>query len=265
MLRQANAVQQITMQVVMALAPAAAGFVIARAGTAAGFGVDAASFVVSAAFLTALVLAPRDRAAARPSAFRDFVGGLTYLREHRLLRYMIIMASVFFFGQAGSTYVGLPVLAKGPLAAGPGGLGILFSASGIGALVGGAVGGMVQLKRRGLIGSILIIAMGCVIAGIALTRSLWAAAGLLFFSGAAMSWVGITYMTIIQQSTDRAFMGRVMGLMMFGIYGMYPFSYGAAGWLSEAVGVHMLFVLGGALIVLAGVMGLVVREVRSLE
>jgi hypothetical protein len=80
-----------------------------------------------------------------------------------------------------------------------------------------------------------------------------------------MSWVGITYMTVIQQTTDRAFMGRVMGMLMFGIYGMYPFSYGLAGWLTEAVGVHMLFALGGALIVVAGLMGLAVREVRMLE
>jgi MFS family permease len=157
------------------------------------------------------------------------------------------------------------VLAKGPLAAGPGGLGILFSASGVGALIGGAIGGMVHLRRRGLIGGVLIVAMGGVIAAIALTRSLWGAAALLFLSGAAMAWVGITYMTVIQQSTGRAFMGRVMGLMMFGIYGLYPVSYGLAGWLSEAVGVRMLFVLGGALVSLAGVMGLVVREVRGLE
>jgi MFS family permease len=265
MLRAANAVNQMTMQVVMALAPAAAGFVIARAGTAVGFGVDAVSFIVSAAFLALLTVAPRDRAPGRPSALRDFLDGIDYLKQNRLLRYMIIMASVFFFGQAGSTYVGLPVLAKGPLAAGPGGLGILFSASGVGALIGGAIGGMVHLRRRGLIGGVLIVAMGGVIAAIALTRSLWGAAALLFLSGAAMAWVGITYMTVIQQSTGRAFMGRVMGLMMFGIYGLYPVSYGLAGWLSEAVGVRMLFVLGGALVSLAGVMGLVVREVRGLE
>lgn len=265
LLRPANAVNQITMQVVMALAPALAGFVIARAGTAAGFGVDAASFVLSALFLAALALAPRDRTASRPSALRDFLNGLAYLKQQRLLRYMIVMASVFFFGQAGATYVGLPVLAKGPLAAGPGGLGLLFSASGVGALLGGAIGGMVHVRRRGLIGGVLIIAMGCVIAAIALTRTLWAAAALLFLSGAAMSWVGITYMTVIQQTTDRAFMGRVMGMLMFGIYGMYPFSYGLAGWLTEAVGVHKLFALGGALIVVAGLMGLAVREVRMLE
>jgi MFS family permease len=265
LLRPANAVNQITMQVVMALSPAAAGFVIARAGTAAAFGVDAASFVISAAFLGALALAPRDRSVARPSALRDFLDGLAYLKQQRLLRYMIVMASVFFFGQAGATYVGVPVLVKGPLDAGPGGLGILFSASGVGALLGGAIGGMVHVRRRGLIGGALIIAMGCVIAGIALTRTLWAAAVLLFFAGAAMSWVGITYMTVIQQTTDRAFMGRVMGMLMFGIYGMYPVSYGLAGWLTEAVGVHLLFALGGGLIVLAGVMGLAVREVRTLE
>jgi MFS family permease len=80
-----------------------------------------------------------------------------------------------------------------------------------------------------------------------------------------MSWLGITYVTAVQQRTEREFMGRVMGMMMFGIYGLYPVSYGLAGWLAELIGVRALFAGGGALIALSGLLGLMVREQRALD
>src|SRR3972149_5652555 len=128
---------------------------------------------------------------------------------------MIIMASVFFFGFAGATFVGLPVLAKGPLAAGPQGLGILFSASGLGALAGTLTAG--------------------------------------------------AFGALIQQRAPHGYVGRVMGMLMFGIYGLYPVSYALAGWISELTGVRLLFVLGGAMIVLSGLTGLSVRELRAVD
>jgi MFS family permease len=265
MLRQANAVNQATIQIVIAAAPGLAGFVIAAVGTAAGFAVDAASFVISALFLMLLVLPSRTKGAAAQSPWRDFAEGAAFVRQQPLVRTVIVMASVFFFGHAGATYVGLPVLVKGPLAAGPAALGILFSASGVGALAGGLVGGAAGARWRGLIGVALIGTTGVLVAGIALTQTLWQAAALLFASGAAMAWVGVTYVTLIQQVTPRPFMGRVMGMLMFGIYGLYPASYGVAGWLAELGGVRTLFALGGALIAASAALGLSVPEVRRLD
>jgi MFS family permease len=265
MLRQANAVNQVTNQVVLAAAPGAAGFVIAAVGTAGGFAVDTASFVLSAVFLLLITAPPRVAAPSGHSAWRDFVEGVAFVRGRPLLLTVVVMASVFFFGYSGATYIGLPVLARGPFGAGPQGLGILFSAYGVGSLAGGLVGGTVHTGRRGLTGAALIGATGLATAAIALAQHLWQAALLLCLSGAAMAWVGITYVTVVQQRTEPAFMGRVMGMLMFGIYGLYPVSYGLAGWLSELVGVRALFALGGALIVMAGLLGLVVREVRTLD
>jgi MFS family permease len=264
-LRQANAITQVTNQVVLAAAPGAAGFVIAAVGTAGGFAVDAASFVVSALFVLLIAAPARPAGRASCSAWRDLAAGVAFVRARPLLLSVIVMASVFFFGYAGATYVGLPVLARGPLGAGPEGLGLLFSAYGAGSLAGGLVGGTVHAGRRGLVGAALIGVTGAATAGIALAYALWQAAVLLAVSGAAMAWVGITYVTIVQQRTEPAFMGRVMGMLMFGIYGLYPVSYGLAGWLSELVGVRALFVAGGALIVGSAVAGLMVREVRTLD
>ena len=260
-LRQANAVNQLTSQLVLMAAPALAGLVIAAVGTAAGFAVDAASFLISAAFLLLITTGPRQVASSGQSAWRDFVEGVQVVRRDRLLATMIAMASLFFFGYAGATYVGLPVLAKG-LSSGPQGLGILFSANGLGALAGEAYHPM---PRRGLIGAMFIGTVGFLIAAISQVQSVWQGAPLLFVAGGLLSWVGITFVTLIQGRAARAYMGRVMGMLMFGIYGLYPFSYGLAGWVSEAVGVRLLFVVGGGLILGSGLLGLAVRELRELD
>lgn len=263
-LRQANAVNQLTNQLVLMAAPALAGLVIAAVGTAAGFAVDAASFIISAAFLLLIATGPRQVSSSGQSAWRDFVEGVQVVRRDRLLATMIAMASLFFFGYAGATYVGLPVLAK-ELSSGPQGLGILFSANGLGALAGGALGGMLRLRRRGLIGAMFIGTVGFLIAAISQVQTIWQGAPLLFVAGALLSWVGITFVTLIQGRAARTYMGRVMGMLMFGIYGLYPFSYGLAGWVSEAVGVRLLFVVGGGLIVGSGLLGLAVGELRELD
>jgi MFS family permease len=265
LLRPANAVNQVTSQIVLSAAPGLAGLVIAAVGTAGGFAVDAASFLISAFFLLLIVTAPRQRVAGRQSPWRDLVEGVAFVKRDRLLMTLIVMASVFFFGYAGATYVGLPVLVKGPLHSGPQGLGILFSAYGLGALAGGIIGGTIAGRRRGLLGVGLIAAMGMLIATIALAQSVWQAALLLAISGAMISWVGITFMTLIQQRADRAYLGRVMGMLMFGIYGLYPVSYGLAGWISEFTGVRTLFVIGGAIIICSAVAGFSVRELRELD
>jgi hypothetical protein len=107
--------------------------------------------------------------------------------------------------------------------------------------------------------------MGILIALISLASTLGAAAALLFASGALMSWLGITFMTMLQMRTDRAYMGRVMAIMLFGIYGLYPLSYGVAGWVSEAIGVRALFLAGGLMVAAAGLLGLATPAMRRLD
>jgi hypothetical protein len=263
-LRQANAINQLTMQVVITGAPALAGLVVGAIGVAAGFTVDAASFLASAAFLLLIRPSTRHRHPTA-AAWSQFVEGVRYARRDPVTLTTVMVASLFFFGYSGATFVGLPVLVKGPLQAGPAGLGLLFSASGAGALAGGAVAGMRATSRRGLYGSLAIVAMGLLIGAVSSAPTLGVTAGLLFASGALMSWLGITFMTMLQMRTERAYMGRVMAIMLFGIYGLYPLSYGVAGWVSEAIGVRALFLAGGTMIAAAGLLGLATPAMRRLE
>jgi len=265
LLRPANAVNQMTSQIVLGAAPALAGVVIAAVGVAAGFAVDSASFLISALFLLAIVPVAHPPTASRQSPWQDFAEGLAVVKQDKLLLTMIVMASVFFFGYAGATYVGLPVMVKGPLRGGPEGLGILFSASGLGALAGGIIAGTIVVRRRGFLGAYLITVMGIILSAVALTQNLWQTAALLVVSSGIIAWVGITFMTLIQQHAKPEYMGRIMAMVMFGIYGLYPVSYALAGWLSELWGVRTLFALGGIVIVISGVVGIAVREFRQVD
>lgn len=264
LLPTANAVNQMTNQIVLIGAPVLAGFTIAAVGSAGGFFVDAVSFLISAAFLLLIKPGPRPDRPVAQNAWRDLVEGFTVVRRDPVLLAMIAMASVFSFGYAGATYVGLPVLVKGPLGGGPRELGVLFAASGLGALIGGLIGGTMRVRRRGLVGVTLIGAVGALLAAVSLAQTVWQGAVLLFGSGALLAWIGITYITMIQHRAERAYMGRVMGMLMFGIYGLYPFSYGLAGWISQAGGVRLLFILGGGLILASAMLGVSVRELRAL-
>ena len=263
-LRQANAVNQLTNQVVIAGAPALAGFVIAGVGVAAAFGVDAASFLASAVFLF-FIRPPARHTDTRIHPWSQFVEGLRHVRSDPVTLVTVVVASLFFFGYSGATFVGLPVLAKGPLGAGPVGLGALFSASGAGALIGGVIGGIRPAGRRGIIGNAIIVALGVLLGLVSAARTLSTAAALLFLSGALMSWLGITFMTLLQTRTPRAYMGRVMAIMLFGIYGLYPLSYGLAGWISEVIGVRALFLAGGGMVAVAGILGLASGPMRRLD
>jgi hypothetical protein len=119
--------------------------------------------------------------------------------------------------------------------------------------------------RRGVFGNLAIILMGVLIGLVSLAPTLATTAVLLFGSGALVAWLGVTFMTLLQMRTDRAFMGRVMAIMLFGIYGLYPLSYGVAGWVSEAIGVRALFVAGGAVVAAAGLLGLATPAMRRLD
>lgn len=264
-LRPATAINQATSQVVLAAAPALAGAMIAVVGVAGGFAVDAASFLVSALFLLSIRLPAAAAPAVHSSAWSDFVAGLRVVRADTVLLGLMGMASLFFFGYAGATFVGLPVLAKGPLGTGPAGLGLLFTASGLGALAGGLVGGAYRVRRRGRTAIAAVAAAGGLVALMSQVESIPQAGVLLFLTGMANAWMGVTFIPLIQSRTDRAYMGRVMALLLFGVYGLYPVSYGLAGWISQAVGVRALFTLGGAMIVCSAALGLFVRDIRQLE
>jgi hypothetical protein len=86
----------------------------------------------------------------------------------------------------------------------------------------------------------------------------------MLIGGLASSNINVLLFTTIHLVIPRHLMGRVMGLLMFSSFGLYPLSVALAGVLSTRFGPAILFPFGGLLLGLVMVFGMTQRVLREL-
>jgi MFS family permease len=189
LLAQANSLDQLIRPLALRLAgPAVGGVLVGTIGTGGAFGLDAASFGVSAVALLAMspagrvrgstaavsaaasvpVLVPAgvsvvaaaaaaaaaavDSAAAAGQASssvpREVAAGLRYVRSQPWLWATLVSAAVAYLLFMGPTEVLLPFIVKNRMAGGATDLGLIFAAGGLGSLLCALVVGQRGLPRR---------------------------------------------------------------------------------------------------------------------
>ena len=145
--RNAVSLNSVLVNTARAVGPAVAGVLIATVGTGACFLINAASYVAVVIALAGMdvgALRPTAPAGRAPGQVRQ---GLSYVaRTPDLLVPLMMLAVVGTL--AYEFQVVLPLLARGPLEGGAGTYGLLTSAMGAGAIVGGLV--VAQRGRTGL-------------------------------------------------------------------------------------------------------------------
>ena len=205
------------------------------------FGLDAASFAVSAALLAKLPRHPRPASAAPlGSAVAE---GLRWLGGHRLLRTLaaLLAVNLFCFQFANVTLV---LLATGELRAGPRAFGLLLTASAAGAVAGGLVS-----HRIGARPAMLLALGGAVPAYLAAGASPNAyVLGLLlavisFFSS---MWNVVT-VTLRQIVVPARLLGRVNSVYRMLSLGLTPLGAVAGGFVAHDLGIRAGYPIAGAL------------------
>lgn len=236
------------------LAPLAGGLV-ALVGPGWAFGVNAASFIVSALVLRGLRLAEPPRALGRRRLLAEAREGVALVGRDRLLRALAIgqlLAAV----SAGATSALLVVLAAEHLGAPTDAYGLLVAAIGVGAALGPTL--LLRLigdPRRPLYVFGPYVLRGLVDLVLASVRSLPVAAGALAVYGVGTSTGAVTFNSLLQsQVTDRT-RGRVFALMDLLWQTGRLVSLGVGGLLADTIGIRAVFYLGGVLLLLAAAVG----------
>ena len=265
-----NAISTAAVQAGSLVGPAVGGALVAitRASTWA-FGIDAASFAVSA--LT-LVLIPRraatgtvsgdaDSAAEADTGGGESQGVLAFLRKSRALQVLLVVVIAANLAGGGVDGVALPSLAHAR-----------FGAAGYGALLAclaaGSVLGTLAAARTGGLRRPVIFASAVFVVdatALALTPYLGGEAGAaaaLFVMGAANGLGNVTLLTVMQKRTPPALLGRVMSAVMLCAFGSYPLSVALSGVLVRHIGPTPFFPVAGGLVALAILGGLTQREFR---
>jgi MFS family permease len=262
-LLSANALDAVGDSVIRLVAPPLGGALLAAHGLGSVLAIDAATYLVSAAAIALLPRSPPPRRPgdASPSArwrayWAEWVEGLRVVAGSRPLRDVFLVSGL---GAVGAGLYGplLPPFVEEVLGAGPEVLGWMVTATGVGTLAAGLL-----LGRAARLGSpARLAAGGQVILGLALLATFQARDPLLVVALSAPAGVGLAagvgFGTALQAGADDATRGRVLGAS--GTTGALAILLGQAlaTLLAEPVGLLPMLDLSGALILAAGLLGMV--------
>jgi Transmembrane secretion effector len=252
------------MNVGQVLGPAAAGVLIVALSPGAAVAIDAATFVVSAAFLVALREPPREP--HPPEHAPDFLAELRGgVREVRSRRWMV----AFMPALAAYHFVALPcVLALGAVLAdrdlgGAGSWAIIVSSFGAGTILGSILGLRWKPRRPMQAASLAFVAAACQPAIIALAGSTAAIAAFEALAGVAVAIGFAQWETTLGRLIPSNALSRVTSLDWFTTVGLMPVGYALAGPLAESVGLKETMVGASAIAVALFAVALATDAVRA--
>jgi predicted MFS family arabinose efflux permease len=239
----------------IALAPLAGAMVTAW-GVAPAFYFNAATFAASALTLARLRLPGAPHPSAAGSWASNVLEGARLLIRDRLLR-LLALVQLLAALSAGATSALLIVLAERHLHVGPGGFGPLLGAIGVGAALGPFIlARLTSNPRRPALVFGPFLLRGAVDLILAATRNLPVAMGALALYGVGTSTGMVTYNSLLQAQTAPEARGRVFaGFDMIWQTGRLA-SLALGGIAADALGIRAVYALGGALLLLAGAIGL---------
>ncbi len=229
-LAPANALSGATWSVMLAFGAALGGWVTHALGTDTSLALDGLTFLGSAACLLALPRLPAPGAEATHHD-RSFIGGLRHLVSHR--RTFALACLKPLMALSGGAFVLIPIYGTTvfPDRGGPLWVGLLYSARGLGALIGAIAlirlfGDASRTMRRILLFAYPAAAVSYIGLGRAPSLEL---AALAYFAAAISSGANwVMSGTLIQREVDRRFLGRVFSVE----FGTMTLVISATGWLA---------------------------------
>jgi MFS family permease len=188
-LTAASGLSSVAVNIARVVGPALAGLVIAAAGVAAVFALNAVSFAFFAIVLLVVRLPKRAEGYLREPFVAAMRAGGRYVRYAPVIR-RIFLRSGLFLVPASALWALLPLIANHMLGLGPGGYGLLLGALGLGAVLGALalprIRGRVSTTASLVVASLLF---GGTLAALVLTHIVAIDLVLLLVAGAA--WVDV--------------------------------------------------------------------------
>jgi MFS family permease len=237
--------------------PAVGGVVIATWGTGAAFMINAASYIPMI-FVLATVKIHVERApdAKSKRVLAALVDGANYALHHPMIRSVLALSC--FVALVGTGMVELmPVFAEAVYDRGVTGLGMLASASGVGAVASTFMLSRVRsdpaaFQRVTVIGA---FAAGCGMLGLGFAPWYELAVVLVAITGFGLTAVGVGSQTALQLTVDNKLRGRVMSFWSATSFGGIALGGTMLGAISEAGHIQYTARGSGILILCASVFG----------
>jgi Na+/melibiose symporter-like transporter len=240
------------------IGPVLAGVVSGQFGPAAAIGIDAVSFAVAAVGMLIVHLRPAAGTAAAAQArgwWRDLIVGAGFLWRHPVLRALTILLTALIFFWQGLVDLFIFYL-QHDLAQPDQTVGAIMAVAAAGTLAGAL--GVARLRRRIGFGASWIgstVLAGVAVAAVAFTGSVIAVAVLATMAYAFTAVGGICSMSLRQEVTPDALLGRVTSAFWTIHYALGPLGAAAVTALAAHIGVSTVIGLCGAAYMVIAALG----------
>ncbi len=222
--------------------PAVAGIVIAKWGESLCFFLNAVTYLAVLVSLFLMKIEHVEENVKKQSFSKDLAEGFRYVRETRPIR--VLLQTVGMLGLGGFPFIVLmPLFADQIFHRGASGLGILTTATGIGALCGAFfLAGRRGLKGIGKIISISAFGFSCSLILFGVSPFFWLSFAALCTTGIFMMTSVASINTAIQSMIPDGLRGRVMSLFTTMLIGTAPIGALLAGTLAKYFGARITVV-----------------------
>ena len=234
------------------IGPSIGGLLIATVGEGWCFLADAISYLFVIASLLMMRLPSARSARVEARVLEELRVGYRYVRESAPIRTALVVLAIVSTMAMPYTVL-MPAYAAEVLHGGPNTLGLLMTASGVGALGGG----LYLASRQSVVGlgrvaaySTLIFGAGLV--AFAFTTSLWVALGVLPLVGAGFMVEMAATNTVLQTLVTDDLRGRVMAFYTMAFFGTAPLGSLLAGLAADRIGARWTIAAGGVISLAAG-------------
>jgi MFS family permease len=246
-LMNAVSLQSIIFSGASTFGPALAGVLVASIGYAGNFFLNAASYVAVIAALAGLHVAPRSAHRAREPLWRSVRATLaTAARDAALPGIIAGYGALLFLGP--SPAVMLPIFALRVLHLSAAQMGFLFSAVGVGTILGGlTVASLGDFRYKGRLFLWAVLIWSAALGAFAASTDVWLSVVALVVLGAAQNAAGATAVTLMQTRVPAQMRGRIMSLNTLLVMGVRPLGDFPAGALIGAMGGPLTAGLSAAL------------------
>jgi MFS family permease len=247
----AIALNQMLHQTAAVVGPSVGGVVIASYGVGAAYWLDAVSFAAAIGAAVAIT-APRQVVAVPQSILGSLMEGVRYVVRQRLLfSTMVLDLSAMFFGSVRAL---MPFYAEQVFRVGAQGLGLLYAAPGVGALIAVLTSGWVSgVRRPGIAVLLAVCAWGIAITAFGLmTEGLFLLALVLIaLAEAADALSAIFRHTILQSVVREELRGRLSAMSGLFVIGGPSLGQVRAGAVAALVSPQFAVITGGLACVLS--------------
>lgn len=237
------------------IGPAIAGVLIAAVGEGTCFLINALSYiaVIGALFAMAITYKAKQKK-ENQKVLNELVEGFRYAFGVKIIRNALLYLAISSFVGMGYQVL-MPIFAEQILGGNAQTLGIIMSASGVGALTG-ALHLASRKTNKGLERLIFIasILFGFALMGLKYTNTIWLAILLLFFTGFGMVTIMASSNTLIQDCVDEDKRGRVMSLYTMAFIGTAPVGSLFEGAIAEKIGVPYTLLINGVIMIISALL-----------